>query len=488
MRKFCVFLFSVFLIFTFTDRVFASGDYTIESFDSQISINQDTSLSVTETIIVNFEIPKHGIFRNIPVNYSASGKTIRTNFDLISVTDENNVGLIYDTSRLSQSIKIKIGDPDKTITGRNIYVIKYSIDKVLQRFDSYDELYWNVTGSEWDTVIESATANVSSSFADITKVECFSGTAGSREQNCEMNFSSNSAQFTSTNSLGEGKDFTIVVALSKKSQLTFPGLVEKTTSFILDNWGYPVALFPLLTIFVFWFKKGRDRRFLSEGIYYQPTDKKTKIVSPFERKFLPLVYSPIRGITPGEVGTIIDEKVDIQDVVSEIVELARLKFIKIEKIKTKGIIREKTDYIFTRLQGSAAKLKSYQKYLLDKLFDEEHAKAVMLTDLKNHFYKHLSEFKKKLYENLSNEKIFAGDPDKVRIKWIIIFIVLMVVTGQLAFVFSFSTYNFGPVILEGLSAIPGFLLARSMPRRTAWGYSLFRQITGLRFFLKKGTW
>src|SRR3990167_10557739 len=199
MRKLFGFLFSVFLIFTFTDRVFASGDYTIESFDSQISINQDTSLSVTETIIVNFEIPKHGIFRNIPVTYSASGKTIRTNFDLISVTDENNVRLIYDTSRLSQSISIKIGDPDKTITGRNIYVIKYSIDKVLQRFDSYDELYWNVTGSEWDTVIESASAAVSSPFADITKVECFSGTTGSQEQSCKASFSSDTAQFTSTN-------------------------------------------------------------------------------------------------------------------------------------------------------------------------------------------------------------------------------------------------------------------------------------------------
>src|SRR3989344_5282469 len=230
MRKLFGFLFFVFFIFTFTDRVFASGDYTIESFDSQISINQDTSLSVTETIIVNFEIPKHGIFRNIPVNYSASGKTIRTNFDLISVTDENNVRLIYDTSRLSQSISIKIGDPDKTITGRHSYIIKYKVDKVLQRFDTYDELYWNVTGSEWDTVIESATANVSSSFADITKVECLSGTAGSREQNCEMNFSSDTAQFTSTNSLGENKDFTIAVALDQNSQLAFPGLLEKTTS------------------------------------------------------------------------------------------------------------------------------------------------------------------------------------------------------------------------------------------------------------------
>ena len=27
-----------------------------------------------------------------------------------------------------------------------------------------------------------------------------------------------------------------------------------------------------------------------------------------------------------------------------------------------------------------------------------------------------------------------------------------------------------------------------MPKRTAWGYSLFRQVTGLRYFIDKGKW
>ena len=173
MRRFSAILLSLLLLLLiFPTRIYGSiYEYTITSFDSQISINQDTSLSVTETIIVNFESPKHGIFRNIPVTYSARGKTIRTNFELISVTDENNVGLIYDTSRLGQSVSLKIGDPDRTITGLNTYIISYKIKKVLQRFDEHDELYWNVTGSEWDTDIENATAVVSSPFAKIIKVD-----------------------------------------------------------------------------------------------------------------------------------------------------------------------------------------------------------------------------------------------------------------------------------------------------------------------------
>ena len=35
-------------------------------------------------------------------------------------------------------------------------------------------------------------------------------------------------------------------------------------------------------------------------------------------------------------------------------------------------------------------------------------KKIRLSDLKNHFYLHLEEFKKKLYQHLADEKIFAG--------------------------------------------------------------------------------
>ena len=52
-------------------KVLASDGYEITNFSSHLVINQDTSITVTETIEVNFEVPKHGIFRVIPVIYSA---------------------------------------------------------------------------------------------------------------------------------------------------------------------------------------------------------------------------------------------------------------------------------------------------------------------------------------------------------------------------------------------------------------------------------
>ena len=104
-----------------------SSEYTIEDFSSEITVNQDTSLTVEERISVHFSVPKHGIFRVIPVIYNSGGRTIRAKLKVVSITDETGKDYHYEESRDRQSIKLKIGDPQETITGPHTYVIKYSI-------------------------------------------------------------------------------------------------------------------------------------------------------------------------------------------------------------------------------------------------------------------------------------------------------------------------------------------------------------------------
>src|SRR3989339_1107382 len=55
-----------------------SSTYVIESFESKIVLNQDTSLSIEEKIEVNFLVESHGIIRVIPYSYVAKGKTLNT--------------------------------------------------------------------------------------------------------------------------------------------------------------------------------------------------------------------------------------------------------------------------------------------------------------------------------------------------------------------------------------------------------------------------
>lgn len=462
-------------------------DYVIENFQSTIEVNKDTSLTVTETIWARFNVPKHGIFRVIPVVYSAKGKTIRANLKIISIADENGQPYQYQTSTLNQSLNLKIGDPNQTFTGSKTYVIKYNISKVLLRYNDHEEVYWNVVGREWDTTIQKAVAIVYSPLAKIVKAECFAGTAGATTRNCEAYHDIRTATITANTPLSWGQDFTVVIALDKKNQLRFPNFLQRIIIFLTDNWGYPAALLPLGIIFLAWYKKGRDLKYLSDNIYIKNETNRTKTVSLFEREHLPLVYSPIQGLTPAQVGTIIDEKVDTKDIVAEIVELARLGFLEIKRTTKKKLLGQEAEYTFIKKPKDPNCLREYQKYLLEKVFEDDKTE-VTLTGLKGKFYQHLDAFKDKLYEDLDKEKIFDGKPPKVKIKWGCLSTVLLVAGFLAVGYFAATSLNSGPTILFFLSIIPIIILIKNMPRRTAWGHSLYRQIIGLKFYIGEGKW
>ncbi len=478
------------LFFIFPSSAFSQGNlnesYVVESFNSQIEVNKDTSLTITETIKARFNTPKHGIFRVIPDTYSAKGKTIRAKLKILSVTNEQNIVYQYSVSRLNQSLQIKIGDPNTTLTGLQTYKITYNISKVLLSYQDHEEVYWNVTGSEWDTTLKNVSVTVNSPLAKITKVECFAGSLGLKEKDCAAEFDNQKASFTVNNHYSWGKDFTIVLALDKENQLNFPGPVSKAFNALADNWGYLAALMPLLIIFLIWYSKGRDLKYLTDNVYIKPESNTSRTVGLFEREHLPLVYSPINGLTPAEIGTIIDEKVDTKDIIAEIVELARLGFLSIKRTQTKKLLRTETEYTFTKKEKDKTILNDYQTFLLEKIFKD--GNEITLSKLKNHFYQNLEPFRKKLIGKLTSEKIFEGDPKKARVKWgcLSAFIVFIGFFAVVSFIV--TTANSGPQLLLFLTIIPIIFLVKNMPRRTAWGHSLYRQIVGLKFYINEGKW
>ncbi len=186
MRKFLVSFFVALMFVVLGGHIVlaAESEYVITNFRSDIALQKDTSLLVQETIEAYFNVYKHGIFRIIPVVYSARGKTIKADFNLISIVNEDDVRYSFEKSRLGQSVKLKIGDPNKTITGPQTYIITYEINNVVQRFDDHDEIYWNVTGSEWDTEILNSSVTLSSSYATITNTECFAGVFKTTKKKC----------------------------------------------------------------------------------------------------------------------------------------------------------------------------------------------------------------------------------------------------------------------------------------------------------------
>jgi len=499
------------LFFVFTPNVKAQTDttpYTVVNFASEITINQDTSLDVTETIDVDFRVPRHGIFRDIPVVYSVKNINFNSKLKVLSVKNRNGENIKYKTSRKGSDIEIKIGDAEKQISGRQVYIINYQVKNILQQFDDHDELYWNVAGSAWDTDIISTSATVTSNFARISRTECYTGLAGSTEHNCIQEFGDNEAAFVSQVMGGNGRDMSIVVGLDKQNNLVFPGTVVKITDFIMNNLGYPIAIIPLIYILISWYRNGRDIKRIGDNVYYEQ-ESKTEKAPLFARKFIPMVYYPINDLTPSQVGTLLDERVDMHDVVAEIVELARLKFFKIVRLDKKAFFGKSEDYALVKLPKPDAKITDYQRYLYDELFDSKvieksESKAtsemkkkigknefVLLSEHKYKFYKSLKEFRKMLYQNMDDEGYFDGNPETVKIRWFIKMFIFYTVVFIALTSFTFINQTAPAVfpLIIAISSIPiSVLVIQFMPRKKPDGYALNQQINGLKFYLKKGKW
>ena len=70
-----------------------SYDYVIDKYDIDIVVNENNTLNITETITAYFNVPKHGIFRIIPLKNTitrldGTTSTNRTQITNLSVDNE----------------------------------------------------------------------------------------------------------------------------------------------------------------------------------------------------------------------------------------------------------------------------------------------------------------------------------------------------------------------------------------------------------------
>src|SRR3979409_592873 len=158
--------------------------WVINSYQSDITISKDSTLTVKEDIKVDFGSQlKHGIFRTIPLRYRFDDARDRY-FDLLvqSVTDGNRP-LRYSDYLDHDNEVIKIGDPQVQVSGAQRYVITYTVFGAMNSFADHDELFWNVDGALWPAAKSKVEATVHLPSSALQKGACYQGAPGSHE-NC----------------------------------------------------------------------------------------------------------------------------------------------------------------------------------------------------------------------------------------------------------------------------------------------------------------
>ena len=138
----------------------SARELKIEKFSAEIFVQPDSTLDVTETIEANFIGVWHGLYRTIPVEYvtpQGFNYSLFVKFD--GATDAAGQPLKVESSRQGHYLKWKIYVDDATDVDRTIR-LHYQVRNGLKFFEDHDELYWNVTGDEWDVPVGNASAQI----------------------------------------------------------------------------------------------------------------------------------------------------------------------------------------------------------------------------------------------------------------------------------------------------------------------------------------
>ncbi len=150
------------LSFVFAVPAQADEGWVITSFHSDITIAPNSRITVTEDIEADFgALAKHGIFRTIPLRYRYDDTHDRYYRLTVNQVTDGSRSLPYTDSVQNDNEVIKIGDPNRLVSGANRYVLTYTVSGVMNRFADHDELFWNVDGTLWSVPKQKVAATVS---------------------------------------------------------------------------------------------------------------------------------------------------------------------------------------------------------------------------------------------------------------------------------------------------------------------------------------
>jgi hypothetical protein len=450
------------------------GGYRIESFDVELAVEANADLVVTERLVVNFSEPRHGIYRMIPVRYTdPRGYLYSLGYRSLGVVDDAGGAHTTQVTREGKYVKIRIGDPDRTVSGRVVYVVRYRVEGALAHFAEHDELYWNATGNEWQAPIDAASARVRLPGPvprDELEAIAYTGAFGSREQDAVIDYPEDDVIAYRATTAMEPLEGLTVVAAWPHGLVEFPGAARRGGRFLADNWIVLAPLFALVFLVHRYWTRGRD-----------PRGPAAIVVR----------YQPPEGLAPGEIGALIDERVDLRDLTATIVDLAIKGYLRIRvdvKARLFGLLNKEETW-FEKTDRAWSDLRAYERQTLAGIFAS--GDVVSTEDLEEKFYSRIPGIRDALWEDLAERRYVAGKPNSVRRLWKILGAVAGGLTVALGLVWAshrgavFPHASLFPILAGGVVALLFLAFSRAMPQRTRKGVALRAWALGFEEFVDR---
>lgn len=350
----------------------------IKSFNANYRIHEDSSMTVTETIVYDFgDYNRHGLFRNVkdkhPQKASTWYKERYVDIDLISVS-RNGSPEPYKLEPY-KGLSVRIGDEDTTVSGVQTYTIVYKLVGAISSYSesgemgetntvqAENEFYWNVTGDEWVVSMQSVAVTLTTDSGVSLDVEqyCYSGVSGSNSvcSGKKIIASSNGPVALFENDyLSPGQELTIAQAIDFPNLPVVMERVTATRFFIIIFVLFVIGLF--LHGYKWRYKYKSDRTVVAQ-------------------------YEPYESFKPMFTGVLIDGRLDTKDISAGIVYLAQQGFISIRQLDEKvfGLFTV-NDYEVELKKTLLSTETNFHKTILELIFSstDTPGKVVKLSELK----------------------------------------------------------------------------------------------------------
>lgn len=362
-------------------------DYVIDNYNVDIKVNENNTYDITETIGAYFNVAKHGIFRTIPLTNTVrrlDGTTNknRAKISNLQVSDE------YTTSKENGNYKIKIGSYSTVLTGKKEYVIGYNYNIGKDRSDNYDELYFNIIGTEWDTVIGNVTFTITMPKQfDKDKLGFSAGKLASIDSSkITYSVDGNVIKGSYNGVLTPGE------ALTVRAELPEGYFVN--SGYKTDLYTYLFFLIPtfgLIIAFLLWYKFGKDEQVIETVEFYPP-----------------------EGFNSLEIGYLYKGKATNEDVTSLLVYLANKGYIKIREKEANSLFGSTNGFEIVKLKdydGNNANEREFLEGLFEKYRYSEsklinEMPTVTQHDLYDRFYRTMNRILKSINSKTNKNKIF----------------------------------------------------------------------------------
>lgn len=372
--------------------------YRIKDYHVQLTVMPNGEYQVTERIVVFFEWPSRGIYRNLisrsVINWGevVPGEGELTTEQYFPIKDIKVMNKPYLVESFPDGESIRIGDPDIYLQGAQEYLISYTVvSKELTHPALGQLLYYNLNGIDWDVIVDNFSFILTyPKPVDFSEFQVYVGRGGSTDTSravCEPNTNGTSISCQITGGLGAREGVTVLQKLATdQSYLTYP--TYNLSYWMVNGLGFLLAVWAIRDFF----RYGKDE----------------PLVKTIE-------FGPPVGFNSAEVGYVYDNAVDNKDVISLILEWAKDGYL---------IIKDDAGEVsFQKVRDLTGQRPSYEVTMFDRLFAS--GDEVSTKSLREKFYTSIERTKTAILKLFNQKDRRLFDPKSKQLQFLFIVLSMM---------------------------------------------------------------